>query len=71
MSTVTLFDGRAVDSASEPWRQECEARHILAMPGVQARRDYLEAVLKRRGAKHHQALADLVRALWTHNRAHG
>lgn len=68
MGTVTLVDGREVDSASEPWRQECEARHILCMPSIQARRDYLASVLQRRGAKHHAALTDLVRVVWAHNR---
>lgn len=29
---VTLIDGRVVDSYSEEWRAECEARAILAMP---------------------------------------
>ena len=68
MGTVTLIDGREVDSSSEAWRQECEARHILAMPSIHARRDYLASVLQRRGVKHHAALADLVRAVWAHNR---
>lgn len=68
MGTVTLIDGREVDSASEPWRQECEARHILAMPSIQARRDYLASIKQRRGDKHHAALAELVRAVWAHNR---
>lgn len=65
---VTLIDCREVDSSSEDWRQECEARHILAMPDKQARRDYLASVQKRRGDKAHQQLADLVRAVWAHNR---
>lgn len=68
---VTLIDGRQVDSSSEPWRAECEARHILAMPNVQARRDYLAGIQKRRGQQAYEQLADLVRAVWTHNRAHG
>lgn len=68
MGIVTLIDGREVDSASEPWRAECEARHILSMPSIQARRDYLAGVLQRRGDKHHAVLADLVLAVWAHNR---
>lgn len=61
---VTLIDGRQVDSWSEPWRAECEARHVLSMPSKLARREYLESVAKRRGEKHGKMLADLVRAVW-------
>ena len=68
MGTVTLFDGREVDCASEAWRAECEARHVLAYPTVQARREYLAGIQKRRGDAAYQRLADLVRALWAHNR---
>lgn len=69
MSIVTLIDGRQVDSASEDWRAECEARAVLAMRDIQARREYLAAVSKRRGDNAGNALADLVRAVWAHNRA--
>ena len=65
MGTVTLIDGREVDSYSEAWRAECEARHILSMRDKLARRNYLELVSKRRGEKAGQQLADLV---WDHNR---
>jgi hypothetical protein len=70
MVLVTLIDGREVDSASEPWRAECEARHVLAMPTIQRRREYLASIAKKRGNVAGLALADLVRAVWTHNRAH-
>lgn len=65
MGTVTLIDGTQVDSHCEAWRAECEARHILAMPSIQMRREYLEAIKRRRGDAHHKMLADLVRAVWT------
>ncbi len=68
MTTVTLIDGTTVPSDSEPWRAECEARHVLTMPTVQARRDYLSGIQKRRGDAAYAALADLVRAVWEHNR---
>ena len=68
MGTVTLIDGREVDSYSEAWRAECEARHILSMPNKFVRRNYLEQVAKRRGEKAGQQLADLVRAVWGHQR---
>ena len=67
--TVTLIDGTEVDSWSELWRAECEARHVLSMPNIQLRRLYLADVTKRRGDVAGQALADLVRAVWAHNRA--
>jgi hypothetical protein len=68
VGTVTLIDGQQVDSASEPWRAECEARAVLAMPGIAARRGYLADVSKRRGEVAGQALADLVRAVWSKSR---
>ena len=64
MGTVTLIDGHEVDSHSESWRAECEARHVLSLPSVQMRREYLEAIKRRRGDAHHKMLADLVRAVW-------
>jgi hypothetical protein len=48
MKTVTLHDGRQVDSSSEEWRHECEARAILSWP-IGQRRDYLEGVLNSKG----------------------
>lgn len=68
-SVVTLIDGTQVDSWSEAWRAECEARHVLAMPNVIARREYLAAIRKKRGDVAGQQLEDLVRAVWAHNRA--
>jgi len=68
MGTVTLIDGTEVDSASEAWRAECEARHILSMRDIYSRREYLAAISKRRGDKAGNALADLVRAVWAHNK---
>jgi len=65
---VTLIDGREVDSWSELWRAECEARHVLAMPNIHLRRLYLADVAKRRGEVAGKQLADLVRAVWAHNR---
>ena len=68
MGNVTLIDGAEVDSWSEAWRAECEARHVLSIPSVQARRDYLAGIQKRRGDVAYQRLADLVRSVWEHNR---
>lgn len=44
MGTVTLHDGRQVDSYSEEWRHETEARAVLAMP-IGQRRDFLNGYL--------------------------
>ena len=70
MSTVTLRDGRQVDSASEEWRAEClqrweEAkpecdRHVRELQGIRStdgRRAYLSE-LESRGQK---SMADRVR----------
>lgn len=47
--TVTLHDGRQVLSDSEEWRHETEARTIIAMPTIAARRAYLRGSLDERG----------------------
>lgn len=65
---VTLRTGEVVSSASEAWRAECEARHVLAIPGRLARRDYLEGIRKRRGEAGYKYLADLVLAIWENNK---
>lgn len=67
MGTVTLIDGRQVDSWSEEWRAECEARHVLSLPSKERRRDYIAGCTHKRGEKAGQALADLVRKVWEHN----
>lgn len=68
MAPVFLIDGRSVDSSSEAWRHECEARAILALPGVQLRRAFLEEVERNRG----KAVADALRQtmLKIHEKAH-
>lgn len=56
---ATLVDGRQVDSASEGWRHECEARYVAGLPNAEARRGYLSAVIKRRGEQAGTALEQL------------
>lgn len=46
---VTLIDGRIVFNDAEEWRQECEARAILALP-LAVRRDWLFDLERYRGA---------------------
>ena len=64
MATVTLHDGRQVDSASEDWRHETEARSILSLRNVTERRDWLDAIEKRRGKASADRLRETVQALW-------
>lgn len=69
MNTVTLIDGRQVDSASEAWRHECEARHVARLPDRQARRDYVERVTAKRGATAGRALQDLATRIYNSSRS--
>lgn len=46
---VKLIDGREVDSASEEWRHECEARAVLAIPTKRQRQEYLWGTLDQWG----------------------
>lgn len=61
---VTLHTGEIVDSYSEEWRLECEARSVLAMPTIERRRAYLDGIRKFRGEDGHKYLADRVLAIW-------
>jgi len=64
VATVTLHDGQQVDSASEAWRHETEARTILGLRNVTERRDWLDAIEKRRGKAAADRLRETVHALW-------
>lgn len=61
---VRLHDGTEVDSDSEGWRHECEARHILRLPSLAERRAWLDAIAKRRGDAEMRRLQATMRALW-------
>ncbi len=74
---VTLIDGTVVDSGSEAWRAECEARAVLDMPTKIKRRDYLNGytdmegrkhpgVLGRRGAVALAELQAMIMRVWEH-----
>ena len=56
---VQLIDGRQVDSTSEEWRHESEARMVARMPGTQQRHEYIDVVTRKRGAEAGKALRDL------------
>ena len=64
MPTVTLIDGTQVDSASEAWRHECEARAIAALPTLADRRAWLESLERKRGTEAVQRLRDTIKQLW-------
>lgn len=64
MCTVTLIDGREVDSESEEWRHECEARYIALRPTLVERRQYLEAVERKRGFEAANELRATMKLLW-------
>lgn len=63
-SQVTLRDGRIVCSSCDDWRLECEARHVIAMPTLKARRQYLIKILENRGEKETQRLENEIRQQW-------
>ncbi len=46
----TLLDGRVVDSSSEEFRHECEARYALGLHRIE-RGPFMEGVLNRRGER--------------------
>lgn len=64
MTTVRLIDGTEVDSASEAWRHECEARAISKLPSTGQRRAWLEDLERRRGKEAADRLRNTIKALW-------
>ena len=76
---MTLHDGTLVMSDSEEWRAECEARHVLSLPSLAARRRYLRGerddhgklrggVLEKRGEEATQRLEALIKAIFYANK---
>ena len=61
---VTLLDGREVDSASEDWRHECEARHIAKLPTLADRRAWLEVIEHKRGKAEADRLGRTMGEIW-------
>jgi hypothetical protein len=64
MSTVTLIDGRQVDSASEEWRHEAECRAVAALPTLADRRAWLEKLEHKRGKDAVDAIRATMKQLW-------
>lgn len=72
---VTLIDGRQVPNDSEEWRHETEARAILNMPTLRARREHLygkpnrfgkdaDGIMQRRGVDEVKRLEATMMKLW-------
>lgn len=53
-----------IDKNSEQWRMECEARHVLRLGGLMARRAYLELIGTKRGVEAKKALEQAVLDEW-------
>lgn len=59
MSTaISEITGQPVDTYSEAWRAECEARAVLAMPSREHRNRFLYGVTDLTG-KRHRGVADI------------
>lgn len=61
---VKLIDGTEVDSASEAWRHETEARMVVDRPTLVERRAYLSEVERRRGKAAADALRVTMDKIW-------
>lgn len=59
-----LHDGRTVCASCADWRQECEARAVIALGSLAERRAHLDAVQARSGPAARQALQETIKALW-------
>lgn len=66
-NTVTLIDGRTVDDASEEWKHECAARHILNLPTKKQREELLALIEKKSGKPHRDSLVRTIRQIWLHS----
>lgn len=73
MTTVTLADGREVDSASEEWREECLAVHThvdnLRGRSLAQRREYLRALQQRMGDEFALRVTDAYAKDWAARKA--
>lgn len=58
----------AIDTSSEAWRHECEARYVASKPTRQARAEYLDAIRRRRGDAHADRLRDAAARIWWQDR---
>lgn len=61
---VTLHDGRVVCNTCPDYKDECMARHILAMPTKDDRREFIIKWGTKHGDAARDHLSDLVRSVW-------
>lgn len=61
---VTLHTGVQVCNYCPAFKDECLARHVLSMPTVQERRQFLAGWGQKHGEAEGRRMADLVRAVW-------
>ena len=67
---VTLINGTTVCTSCPAWMQQCEAAHILSLPTVWARRQWLSAIEgKAGGVERAKALRETMTALHKARRA--
>jgi hypothetical protein len=64
MPAVRLITGAVVDSASEEWRHECEARAIAKLPHLADRRAWLESIEHKRGKAQADRMRKTMTMLW-------
>ena len=60
---VELIDGRMVSRCAEEWRHECLARHVIGLPNLAARREWLVDFEKKHDAAQTEALKATMTAL--------
>jgi hypothetical protein len=68
---VTLHDGRVVCNTCPAFKSECLARHVLALPTRDERREFLAAWGRKHGNDAGLALGDLVKSVWAARRDRG
>lgn len=66
---VELVDGQIVTRDAEEWRHETLARHVLQLPSLNARREWLADYEKLHGKAATVKLQDTMTAVWTKERA--
>lgn len=64
MPAVRLISGSVVDSSSEEWRHECEARAIAALPSLADSRAWLEDLERKHGKERAERLRETMKQLW-------
>ena len=52
------------DTSSQAWRDECLARHICALPGIEDRRRFMNGFQLRNGKAAADRIGELVKQEW-------